>query len=388
MPNTSSSHNRSKHNTKTNPFLPWVVFFSLLLIIASGVLIYLVQFNAKATTGVDYSIGLNAQLGFDCDFSEAQRLYPFSDGLMKVTASRVAFLSVTGNEIFTVDISMEVPMQAQSENYFVVADQDGFAYALFNQDGIVYYRHTEGMISFVTVSDEGVVGLITDVSDAFGSVCIIDSEGNQAAQWTSFESGYPLSLDYSPDGRILNVSLVDINRSQMQPNIKQLYIPVDLREQKPYEYGHYSPDVSNILSVAAWIDNQTLLVSGISDVVCSRDGQIIPFEVSYANIINVFETDYGGAIIYSNGVGQELRIEHIYTSLERTETVVLGNHIKAYATDRELIIIAIDDRLIYYDIENGAIDKTLEIDEEIIRMMLRDEKVVLVTTSGVREISI
>ncbi|MCD8499549.1 MAG: DUF4340 domain-containing protein [Clostridiales bacterium] len=51
-----------------------------------------------ATESVDLAAA--AQLGFTCDATEAQRLYPFGQGIVKLTHNRLAYLALDGSEVF------------------------------------------------------------------------------------------------------------------------------------------------------------------------------------------------------------------------------------------------------------------------------------------------
>ena len=96
--------NKKENGNTRNRLLPWLVFVSLLLVVASAVLVVLIRNHSEATKGSEFPLGANAISGFDCDYSEAQRIYPFGEGLLKVTATRVVFMSVSGKEIYSFDM--------------------------------------------------------------------------------------------------------------------------------------------------------------------------------------------------------------------------------------------------------------------------------------------
>ena len=71
------------------------------LFIVSLVLLFFVMRHEESMTGAEQQIRLSAQGGFNCEYSEAQKLFPFGDGVVKVTGERVAYLTLSGNEIFS-----------------------------------------------------------------------------------------------------------------------------------------------------------------------------------------------------------------------------------------------------------------------------------------------
>ena len=62
-----------------------VMIFATLLIISIG-LIFVVSRKIDSMAGADAQIKLSAQGGFTCEYSEAQKLYPYGDGVIKVTS--------------------------------------------------------------------------------------------------------------------------------------------------------------------------------------------------------------------------------------------------------------------------------------------------------------
>ena len=70
-----------------------VTIFGALLIV-SIVMIFVVSKKIDSMTGADAQIKLSAQGGFTCEYSEAQKLFPFGDGVVKVTSDRIAYLTL------------------------------------------------------------------------------------------------------------------------------------------------------------------------------------------------------------------------------------------------------------------------------------------------------
>lgn len=388
-----SATDRNKRNSTVksdrNPLLPWIVFVSLLLIITACVLVVLIKNHISASKGSEYSLGFNSLAGFDCDYSEAQRLYPFQDGLMKVTATRASYISLSGTEIYSADFSMENPICQISKDYVFVFDQDGYSCALFDQKGAVYQKHLTGKIGFATISNRGNAAVIMEQKDTNGAVIIMNAAGDQIAQWNSVESGYPVSLVFSDKGNILSISLVDVDGSQMQPNLKQIYIPDDSVSKAPYDLSFFSPDESIIMPAIAYLSEDKLVWAGKSQLFMLSDGTLTEMSPQFANIISVFSAGNGSGVFYSDGIGQEICYEFVSESFTRGNPIVLGNQLKAYSAMGNYLLVAVDDKLILIDVKKGEIEKTLSIDEEIIRLRLTEKgKAVLVTSSGVRAISI
>ena len=91
MDNIEKSEKRIK-NTGRKPARPpkdltIAVCVLAAVLVISLVLIFVVSQRIDSLAGADKQIKLSGQSGFSCEYSEAQKLYPFSEGVLKVTIS-------------------------------------------------------------------------------------------------------------------------------------------------------------------------------------------------------------------------------------------------------------------------------------------------------------
>lgn len=388
MPSIDTDSKRKKRSAKRRSLLPLLVFFIIVLMAASGVLVYLVRNHLNASVGVDSTTRLSAQSGFSCEYSEAQKLYPFSDGILKVTATRVAYLSMTGTEIYGVDIKMDKPFCVIRGDYALVADSGGFFCLLLSDKGEIYQKQIEGAISFGALSSSGLAGLIMEQQDTKGAVYLLDAQGNFLAQWNSVESGYPISISFSPDQTVVDIALVDTDGSSMQPRLKKIGLPTGDEDKKPKDLALYTPDVSSILSSISYIGNDRTVLAGISDILCFYGDKIQTIS-SYGQIISSFSIDNGVAVIYSDGIGQEVRLEYLGSDFVRSNSIALGNtFVDAYARDGKLII-AVDDKILLIDAATLKTEKSVTVDTEVLKIGYRgDGNIVVVTSDSVRELTL
>jgi len=388
MPSIDTDSKRKKRSAKRRSLLPLLVFFILVLMAASGVLVYLVRNHLDASVGVDSTTRLSAQNGFSCEYSEAQKLYPFSDGILKVTATRVAYLSLTGTEIYGVDIKMDKPFCVIRGDYALVADTGGFFCLLLNDKGEIYQKQMEGAISFGALSSSGLAGLIMEQQDTKGAVYLLDAQGNFLAQWNSVESGYPVSISFSPDQTVVDIALVDTDGSSMQPRLKKIGLPTGDEDKKPKDLALYTPDVSSILLSISYIGNDRTVLAGISDILCFYGDQIQAI-ASYGQIISAFSVDNGVAVIYSDGLGQEVRLEYLGSDFVRGNSVVLGNTFVDADTRDGKVVIAVDDKILLVDAATLKTEKSVTVDTEVLKIGYKgDGTIVVVTADSVRELTL
>ena len=112
-----------------------VTIFASLLIISIA-LIFVVSKKIDSMAGADAQIKLSAQGGFNCEYSEAQKLYPYGDGAIKVTSERIAYLTLSGSEVFSQTISYQNPQCVIFGDFVTVFDRDGYSFTVLDKNGV------------------------------------------------------------------------------------------------------------------------------------------------------------------------------------------------------------------------------------------------------------
>jgi len=368
---------------------PLLITLCILLAVVTVVLVYLIRNHMEAKDGAREQLRLSAIAGFDCEYTEAQQIYPYQNGLLKVTNRRVAYLSISGNEIFSEDLEMSSPVCIKSGPYAMVADVDGFLCALFSEEGLIYKTHMTGKIGNVALAPSGLSAVIMEDADSFGAVYMMEKDGSFLAKWSSYESGYPLSLAFSPDESTLSVSLVDTDGSQMIPHVKQFTIPKDRTTARPSEFAFYTPTVTDILPLLAYINNAKVAVAGISDVAIVGNGNCEIVSPAYPCVSSMFSYDGGYGIIYSDGIEQPLKLVTFNSAGSKIGQIDLGNQVLSFEVSGSSALFAVDENIYLVDLSGAKVNSRIEVDEPILRVSFFGSKnICVVTNAGVREITI
>ncbi|MCR5057141.1 MAG: DUF5711 family protein [Clostridiales bacterium] len=368
---------------------PLLIALCIILAVVTIILVYMMRNHIAAKDGAKEQLRLSAIAGFDCEYSEAQQLYPFQSGLLKVSNKRVAYLSISGNEIYSVDLETASPVCIQNGPYAMVADTEGFLCALFSEEGMVYKTHMTGKIGNVALAPSGLSAVIIDDADSFGSVYIMEKDSTFLAKWSSHESGYPLSLAFSPDESTLSVSLVDTDGSQMIPHMKQFSIPKDRTTARPSEYAFYTPISSDIMPILAYMSNEKVAIAGISDVAIAGNGECNAVTPGFPCVSSMLSFDGGYAVVYSDGIDQPFRIASFNSNGGKIGEVNLGNDVLNFDVSGTMALFAVDENIYLIDLSSVKVTSSISIDEPVLRIAFFGSKnVCVVTSAGVREITI
>ena len=207
-----------KHSTGKGLLIAVLVFAAFLIV--SLVLIILLSKKINSMEGADSQIKLAAQGGFNCEYSEAQKLYPYGEGVVKVTNDRIAYLTLSGTEIYTVAVSYSNPQCVVFGDYVAVFDLNGYSYPLMNRDKALYTAHTTNQIKAISVSKKGYVAIITGSDESNGDVVLYDEAGKAQYQWSSYNSGFPVSCCFDSESTKLAVSTVNTNGAVVVPYVR------------------------------------------------------------------------------------------------------------------------------------------------------------------------
>ncbi len=388
MSSSDIDSRRGKGSKNKRSLFPLVILFTVLLMIASGVLVYLVREHVEASKGYDKTAYEMMASGFTCEYSEAQKLYPFGEGVLKVTPTRVAYLSMTGSEVYGADIEMENPFCVVNQGYALVADAGGYFSALFDTNGQLYTYQTDGAIRFGTVGTDGTTAYILEKTDTKGTLFLLDKNSVFISEWRSVESGYPLSACFSPDQTSVYIALADTDGGVVRPHMKEIGLSVENGAYTAKDLSIYSPDSSNILSIVQAMGDDTLFAAGISDLFLFNAGSSKSISEPFGQIFQVLPAGNRLAVFYSEGVDQEICLELIGTDMKRQTPLIIGNELSAVIANDKMIVAASDGVLLFIDASNNTVIRTVEVNQEIIRVGFQEDgTVVAVTADGVREIA-
>ena len=368
---------------------PILVVLCILLAVVSIVLVYMIRNHEAAKSGAKEQLRLSAIAGFDCEYSEAQQIYPFQNGLLKVSNKRVAYLSISGNEIFSEELEMSSPVCIKSGPYAMVADTEGFLCALFSEQGMVFKTHMTGKIGNFALAPSGLSALIIEDGDSFGCVYIMEKDSSFLAKWSSFESGYPISLAFAPDESSLSVSLVDTDGSQMIPHVKQFSIPKDRTSARPSENAFFTPLVTDSMPLLAYLSNERVAVAGISDVAIIGNGKCETVSPAFPCVTSILSFDGGYGVVYSDGIDQPLRLATFNSNGSKIGEISLGNEVLGTDVSGSSALFAVDEKIVLVDRAKAKVSSTINVDEPVLRVSFFGSKnICVVTNAGVREITI
>ena len=362
-----------------------VMIFATLLIVSIA-LIIVVSKKIDSMSGADAQIKLSAQGGFTCEYSEAQKLYPYGDGVIKVTSERIAYLNLSGSEIFSHTISYQNPQCVTFGDYVAVFDRDGYSFTILDQSGVWYSKPTTNPIKSVQMSDNGFTAVISGSSDSFGEVSLYDKNGNQIAVWTSYNSGFPVCCAFNSDSTRLAVSTINTSGAVIVPLIRVFSINKTAKGYEVEDDAVFTTDDSVIFASICYVGNKLCCFTS-NALYEVKDGILTQMNFDFSAIGYVKKIGNNLFVTYSDGISQLNKLAIINSSDSVIYNSNIGSNIICVAQGNGYYAINVDRRVFVYN-SSGVITNDYSVDEDIIRMnFLSGNKLCVVSTGGVHTIT-
>lgn len=373
---------------KSNPGrgLTLAVMIFAVLLAGSIILIFFVSRKIDSMEGADSQIKLAAQGGFNCEYSEAQKLYPYGEGVVKVTNERIAYLTLSGTEIYTVAVSYTNPQCVVFGDYVAVFDLNGYSFTIMTREKPLYTTPTKNQIKALTISKKGYVAIITGSDESNGDVLLYDENGKAQYQWSSYNSGFPVSFCFDNDSTKLAVSTVNTGGAVVVPYVRVFAISKGNSSLEMADSAMYTID-GNIMFMSMFYSGDKLFCFTGNSMYEVKDGKLGQINYDFSAIGYVNLVDGKLFITYSDGVSQLNKLAILNGSESVIYNSEIGTKISSVAVSGKLYAISVDRRIFVFD-STGAIINDFAVDEDIIRVnFIAGNKLCVVSASGVHTVT-
>lgn len=378
-----------KNNKKAQPKAPKSLTFVICvlagILVVSLVLIFVVSQRLNSLTGADKQIKLSGQSGFSCEYSEAQKLYPFSEGVLKVTGERISYLTISGNDIYTSSISYQNPQCVAFGDYAVVFDLDGYAFTLVDKEKVLYGKPTENKIKSVSVSSNGTVAIITDSPTSYGILLLYDVNGTALSQWSSYNSGYPIACAFNDDSTLLAVSTLNTNGAVVVPYVRVFTLTSGDKGTEVADNAIYTTE-DNVMFSSIFFLGEKIYCFTSNSIYQIQGTEISKLNFDFSAINFVTKVGDKLYIVYSDGVSQLNKLAIIDGGNAVLYNSDIGSDVNAVCTNGDLYAISIDKRIFIY--KGSTLIEDISVDEDVLRMnFISGDKLCVVSSGGVHTVN-
>ena len=198
-----------KHRRK---ILRWIAFVTASVLIgAAGVYIYL---QTRTYTGYDVLKSVERE------DSPGTQFRIFNGNILKYSKDGASLVDVNNKLIWNQTFEMQSPMVDFCENYVAIADKKCDRVYIMDAAGPCGELKTSMPIQRVKTAGQGMVAVLMEQGGT-GYIQMYDKSGEFLAEGEvhTENSGYPLDIAVSNDGKKLAVSLLDVNSGNVKTTI-------------------------------------------------------------------------------------------------------------------------------------------------------------------------
>ena len=200
------------------------------------------------------------QSGFSTTPVEAQTLYPFGNGILKVSKSRISVLDINGKEIFGEAVSLEAPLCYINGNKALVIDSGSVLYVSLDTGRDLKISNAASTLDYGSISSDGNLVLLTDEPEVKGVAQVFNSSGEGIFTWKSSQSGYILSGCLTPDSRYVDFSIVNTDGARIQPVLRRFSIDGE-------SVAQFIPDSNELMPVIVYDSGNNPVMIGQTTII-------------------------------------------------------------------------------------------------------------------------
>ena len=283
------------------------VLFFVILIVAAGAYLYLVNSEASLKPGDAYAFaetGVKFPLGFE------DRASVYANGgkyFYLSTKDGIKCVSASGEIRWDKAYSMIEPVMKGRGDYAAVCDNKGYVFYMFGPSGALYEKKYDWPILYFAVGARGDAGIILQEADDY-RIIVFDAAGFVIFEYMSAEANVmPVCMDVSDDGRLVAISYLDIGNIAVCSRIGFMYTNEEgTYYSKTYAGGVECADL--FVARVCFMANNKLIYLSDGEIACvdveSRDGGGKLWQLELKNKIGAFTPvgDRGFAVLYAEAL--------------------------------------------------------------------------------------
>ncbi|MBR3835101.1 MAG: hypothetical protein IKJ73_12335 [Lachnospiraceae bacterium] len=294
------------------------------------------------------------------DYENTANYIEFCSGLLKYTPDGVSYIDANGNTVWSAGVDMKQPVAVVSGKYVAIADLNGNAVGVFNNEGPVSNVTMPYKICDVDVANQGAFAVVLE-SEETNYINLYNKKGEivYEIQTTIDKSGYPLDISISDDGKKLFTSYLNIENGNAQNSLAAYnFGDVGQNSNADRMVGGYKFD-GEVIPKVEFIDNDTVAAFGTHTITVYAMKEKPTDKASIElkeDIRSVFYNEkYIGVVQNYTGEGNHKYVVKVYNLNGNQEfsSYIDFDYDNIYAASKEIIITGGTNCLIYRT--NGSV---------------------------------
>ncbi|MHB1453513.1 MAG: DUF5711 family protein [Saccharofermentanales bacterium] len=310
---------------------------------------------------------------YPCDATEAQKLYPLGNGLVKVSKDRISYLNLVGAEKFGESINMEIPVCRIAGEYALVTDTGGTSYVLLNSEGILYSSGAGSTIDYGYLNSEGYAAIVYDKPGIKGVAKIIAPDGTGVFAWESAESGYILAAYIAPDSKSVDVSIYNTDSVEPFPILKRFSIAGEA-------VGQYSPDTTQMLPVIVYCGNNPVMCGG-TDII-ALVGNKEAYHKQFFKVYSIAASGNNILVVAKINAGDTPMLYRISSDGTQSSGILLSEEVTPVAVYGNTAVIGSGISVVCIDVSRMKVISRVSLNASVMRVGLAQSGSLVIAVAG------
>lgn len=199
---------------------------------------------------------------YDKASSSSGNYVAYADGILRYSRDGVALFSIEGEELWNQPCQIQTPMIEMNGDTAVLGDKEGTSVLVLEKTGIKGEFQTARPIEQLAVSRQGIVAAVLG-DETTPQILCYDAKGNVLIEQKAsmLNTGYPLDIAISPDGKTLLVSYLCIKETSVSTDIVYYNFDDKRAEESKYEIARQTY-AGQMIPTVTFIDEKTALLVG------------------------------------------------------------------------------------------------------------------------------
>lgn len=309
--------------------------------------------------------------GSDNVNNKSIRYSSFKNGLMRISNDGITYINDVGEVKYTISYNMKDPIYESNDNYFVIADRNGYEFYIFDKDGMSGSNFLTNPIQKISISKDGIVYILqSDEKSSYINVFRKSGEEIDISIKANLTNdGMPIDVSTSNDGTELLTSYVCLSNNNIYSKATYYnFEDAGKNANSKRIVGEFVDELNDkYLARVHFFDNKTSCLiydSGIYFVSTSNPGKPtitghIEFDYKIKSIS--YNSDYVAFVFENN----EMMIFNKGAALIADKTIDF--EYENFYISENYVIFLYGNRVMIYDIRGRMIfDKELEMEVQYV----------------------
>ena len=261
--------NVTEMNAKISRHRKKILFFTALAVITLLIILagYYLYIQTRVYTSYDVLDTIKREDSPGTQFTD------FDGNILKYGKDGAACIDLNNRVIWNQAYEMQEPMTDICGGYAAIADEKGKQVYIMDKRGSCGQIETAMPIRRVQVANQGTAAILM-AQDGSGYLQVYDKEGTFLAEGRlhTKNSGYPLDIAMSHDGKKLAVALLDVNDGNLKTTITFYNFGAAGQNEIDNIVGQYSYD-GLLIPKVEFLTNDVMVAFGAGKAVIFEGGQ-------------------------------------------------------------------------------------------------------------------